>query len=368
MKTTRFLGAAAAAVLAAGVLTGFAVPASAGQDLLNPDMVPAMQRDLGLTHDQAMARLQSEDGAAKLAQAVAATLGDTLAGVTYNAATGKAHIETTNPAQLAKIRQSGAEAELVKFSARQLDSTVDVLNAGEKAAPAAVIGWGVDSVTNRVTLNVLRGQRSTAEAFLTKSGVDTSAVTLAETTGRPSLHYNISGGDAYYIGGSARCSAGFATTTGLLSAGHCAALTGAGALTGSNGVSLGSWGAYSFPTNDYSAIRTNSNWTPLGQMNNGTAVRGSTAAATGASVCKAGSTTGWTCGTVGAKNQTVRYSEGTVFGMTATSAHSAAGDSGGGFISGNQAQGLLSGGDGTTTYFFPVNTALSATGTTLKLG
>lgn len=365
MKIARLLGAAATAVMTTGALAAVAVPAS-GQDLLNPDMVPALQRDLGLTHDQAVARLKSEDAANKITEAVSAALGDAFGGATYDAATGKARIATTNPALTAKIREAGAEAAVVKFSARQLDSTVDKLNAGEKAAPAAITGWGVDSAANRVTVSVLQGQRGTADAFLAKSGVDKSSVTVVETAAQPSLYYNIRGGDAYYIGGSARCSVGFSTTTGFLTAGHCAALTGAGALTGSNGVSLGSWGRYSFPTNDYAAVRTNSSWTPLAQMNNGTAVRGSSNAATGTSVCKAGSTTGWTCGTIGAKNQTVRYSEGTVYGMTATNVRSAAGDSGGGFIAGNYAQGILSGGNTSVTYFFPIGAALSGTGTTLK--
>ena len=365
MKIARLLGAAATAVMATGALAATAVPAS-GQDLLNPDMVPAMQRDLGLTHDQALARLASQDVANKVTEGLSAALGDAFGGATYNAATGKAHVETTNAALVGKIREAGAEAEIVKFSARRLDSTVSTLNAAEKAAPAAITGWGVDATTNRVTLSVLQGQRGAAAAFLAKSGVDTSAVTVVETTAQPSLYANIRGGDPYYIGGNARCSVGFSTTTGFLSAGHCAALTGAGALTGSNGASLGTWGRYSFPTNDYSAVRTNSNWTPLAQMNNGTAVRGSSNAATGTAVCKAGSTTGWTCGTIGAKNQTVRYSEGTVYGMTATNVRSAAGDSGGGFIAGNLAQGLLSGGNTSVTYFFPIGAALSGTGTTLK--
>jgi hypothetical protein len=365
MKIARLLGAAATAVMATGALAATAVPAS-GQDLLNPDMVPAMQRDLGLTHDQVLSRLQSEDVANRVTEGLSGALGDAFGGATYNAATGKAHVETTNAALVGKIREAGAEAEVVKFSARQLDSTVSVLNAGEKAAPAAITGWGVDSATNRVTLSVLPGQRGAADAFVAKSGVDKSSVTVVETPSTPTTYANVRGGDAYYIGGNARCSVGFSTTTGFLSAGHCAALTGAGALTGSNGASLGSWGRYSFPTNDYSAVRTNSNWTPLAQMNNGTAVRGSSNAATGTSVCKAGSTTGWTCGTIGAKNQTVRYSEGTVYGMTATNVRSAAGDSGGGFIAGNNAQGLLSGGNTSVTYFFPIGAALSGTGTTLK--
>jgi len=182
MKIARLLGAAATAVMATGALAATAVPAS-GQDLLNPDMVPAMQRDLGLTHDQALARLKSEDAANKLTESLTAALGDAFGGATYNAATGKAHVETTNAALAGKIREAGAEAEVVKFSARQLDSTVSTLNAAEKAAPAAVTGWGVDSATNRVTLSVLQGRRSAADAFLAKSGVDSSSVTVVEIAG-----------------------------------------------------------------------------------------------------------------------------------------------------------------------------------------
>jgi hypothetical protein len=365
MKIARLLGAAATAVMATGALTAIAVPAS-GQDLLNPDIVPAMQRDLGLTHDQALTRLKNEDVAGKVTAALTAALGDAFGGATFNATTGKAHVTTTNATLVGKIREAGAEAEVVKFSARQLNSTVDTLNAADKAAPAAITGWGVDDATNRVSLDVLQGQRAAADAFLAKSGVDKSAVAIHETATKPSTYANIRGGDAYYIGGSSRCSVGFSTTTGFLTAGHCGALTGGGSLTGSNGAALGSWITYRFPGSDYAAVRTNSNWTPVAQMNNGTAVRGSSNAATGSSVCKAGSTTGWTCGTIGAKNQSVRYSEGTVNGMTATNVRSAAGDSGGGFIAGNYAQGILSGGNTSVTYFFPIGAALSGTGTTLK--
>lgn len=68
----------------------------------------------------------------------------------------------------------------------------------------------------------------------------------------------------------------------------------------------------------------NASWVPrpivngYGQGN--VTVRGSTEAAVGASVCRSGSTTGWRCGTLQAKNQTVRYAQGTVFGLTRTSA------------------------------------------------
>ena len=99
-------------------------------------------------------------------------------------------------------------------------------------------------------------------------------------------------------------------------------------------------------------------------------VGGSAEAAVGASVCRSGSTTGWRCGTIQAKNQTVRYSQGAVYGMTRTNACAEPGDSGGSWISGNQAQGVTSGGSGNcssggTTYFQPVNEILSRYGLSL---
>ncbi|MEV6897820.1 S1 family peptidase [Amycolatopsis sp. NPDC051372] len=367
MKIIRFLGIAAVAAATAGTMAAVTSPV-AGATLLNPDMVPAMQRDLGLTHDQAIARLAAEDSATKVGQALETALGDSFGGASYDAATGKARVGVTDASLVEKVRAAGAEAQVVRFSERQLDSSVAKLNAGEKTAPQSVTAWGVDPASNRVTITVLKGQRAAAEKFARQSGVDTSSLEVTETAAKPQLHYNVLGGDAYYIGGSSRCSVGFSVNGGFLTAGHCAALTGAGPLTGYNRVSMGSFSSYRFPGSDYAYARVNSNWTPVGQINNGTRVAGSTAAAVGASVCKSGSTTGWTCGTIRAKNQTVRYPEGTVSGMVLTNARSDHGDSGGSFISGNQAQGLLSGGDTVNTYFYPIANALSATGTTLVRG
>jgi streptogrisin C len=99
-------------------------------------------------------------------------------------------------------------------------------------------------------------------------------------------------------------------------------------------------------------------------------VAGSTEAAVGASICRSGSTTGWHCGTISAKNQTVNYAQGSVSGLTRTNVCAEPGDSGGSWLSGNQAQGVTSGGSGNctsggTTYFQPVNEILSAYGLTL---
>ncbi|MEV6908277.1 S1 family peptidase [Amycolatopsis sp. NPDC051071] len=365
MKFTKLLGVAATAVVSAGALvTGTPAAASSDGTLLNAEMVPALQRDLGLTAGQALARIQSETAAGTLEQSLASSLAGSFGGASYNEATGKLRVGVTDAAKLAKVTAAGAEAELVRFSSAQLDSTVDRLNAGERTADGAITGWGVDAKSNRVTLNVLPGKGGTVDSYLEKTGVDKAAVSVVETTSVPTLKYDVRGGDAYYINNSSRCSIGFSVNGGFLTAGHC----GPGTVAGSNRVAMGSFARTSFPTNDYGHVRVNSNWVPRGIINNGTRVSGSNVAATGASVCKSGSTTGWTCGTVGAKNQTVRYAEGTVYGMTATNVHSQAGDSGGSFIAGNQAQGMLSGGNSSVTYFFPVRPALSATGTSLVLG
>ncbi|SDZ40046.1 streptogrisin C [Amycolatopsis xylanica] len=359
----KVLGAAAAAALAVSAIA--ASPAAAFTPL-NPDMMPAMQQDLGLTYDQAVAALATENAASTLSESLTAALGDTFAGSYYDATTKRLHVDVTDASKLDQVKAAGADAGVARFSATQLNSTVDRLNSAEATAPKSVTTWGVDSKTNRVTVTVEPGKAGDVDSYLAKTGVDKGAVTVVESADRPSLQYDVRGGDAYYIANRARCSIGFSVTGGFVSAGHCAAI--GSSLTGYNQVAMGSFSRYSFPTNDYSLARTNSNWTPRGVINNGTRVAGSTEAATGTSACKSGSTTGWTCGTIGAKNQTVRYAEGTVYGMTATNIHSEGGDSGGSIIAGNQGQGLLSGGNSTTMYFFPLNKALSALGATLIRG
>jgi streptogrisin C len=143
---------------------------------------------------------------------------------------------------------------------------------------------------------------------------------------------------------------------------------------GYNQVAMGSFQGSSFPGNDYAWVGVNSNWTPRPWVNNysggNVTVTGSTESAVGASICRSGSTTGWHCGSVQAKNQTVNYAQGTVTGLTRTNVCAEPGDSGGSWLSGSQAQGVTSGGSGNcssggTTYFQPVNEILSAYSLTL---
>ena len=92
----------------------------------------------------------------------------------------------------------------------------------------------------------------------------------------------------------------------------------------------------------------------------------------GAEACKIGATTGTTCGEVQAYNVTVRYAEGTVFGLTRTNICTQPGDSGGAMFAGSRAQGITSGGtiggcsqSGFRSFFQPADEALSVYGLTL---
>jgi streptogrisin C len=116
------------------------------------------------------------------------------------------------------------------------------------------------------------------------------------------------GGDAYYPG-NARCSIGFSVNGGFVTAGHCG---GVGTSTsGVNGVAQGTVRGSSFPGNDYAWVQVNASWTSRPWVNNyaggSVSVAGSNEAPVGAWVCRSGSTTGWRCGTIQAKNVTVNY-------------------------------------------------------------
>ncbi|TQJ02408.1 S1 family peptidase [Amycolatopsis cihanbeyliensis] len=100
---------------------------------------------------------------------------------------------------------------------------------------------------------------------------------------------------------------------------------------------------------------------------------GSAEAPIGASVCRTGSTTGWHCGVIQAKNQTIVYPDGRVHGVTRTSVCAEPGDGGAPFVHSDQAQGVLLGGSGNcaaggSSYFVPVNPVLKRYGLILFTG
>ncbi len=188
----------------------------------------------------------------------------------------------------------------------------------------------------------------------------------------------ISAGEQYVISDKDLCSTGFAVTAangqgGFVSAGHCGEA--GNAVQDADGTAIGTFAASNFPGTDYGWVVTNERFaaTPTVSRHNGTvvAVHGDAPASIGAPVCMSGQASGWHCGTITAVNQTVEYDQGLVSGLTATSVCSDGGDSGGAFVSVDQAQGIVSGGIGDcasdgTTYFQPLGPILTAYGLSLR--
>ncbi|MEV4217275.1 S1 family peptidase [Nonomuraea sp. NPDC049725] len=366
---------AGTALLAACLATPFTpalaaepVPQAAPADT-PPAVIDALERDLGLTEQQVVTRLANEQRAAAVEATLTASLGDSYGGAWLNADASKLMVATTDAAEKPAIEAKGAEPVVVTRTLAQLDGVKAKIDQAPRKARSGASLWYVDVTTNSVV--IVAGQQQAAEALAAAAGVDRSAVQLTVSTESPQLYQDIVGGDPYYIGTS-RCSIGFSvtrgSTPGFVTAGHCGRT---GARTSSPS---GTFQGSSFPGNDYAWVATpGHNATPYVRGAGGSlvAVRGSTQASVGSSICRSGSTTGWRCGTIQQHNASVTYPQGTVSGLTRTSACAQPGDSGGPFISNGQAQGVTSGGSGNcstggTTYHQPVNEILSRYGLTLR--
>ncbi|MFD9035374.1 S1 family peptidase [Streptomyces sp. NPDC059567] len=377
MRRTSALRAAVAALMLTvglgGAHSGTASAAPAADPpTVSSGLLDAMQQDLGLTKYQAEERLRAEQAAVRVENEARRITGGSYAGAWFEATTGRLVVALTDRNEEADVRALGADTRLVRHSAAALDGTKSRLDA--LAAPSGVAGWHVDPRSNSVVLTVVRAARTepAVRAFVAQARA-TGPVTVVETANAPRTYAaGTVGGDPYYTG-NVRCSIGFSVHGGFVTAGHCGRA--GAAVRGWDGSAMGTFQGSSFPGDDYAYVSIHSGWwTVPVVLGWGTVpdrlVRGSAEAPIGASICRSGSTTRWHCGTVLAKNETVNYSQGAVHQMTKTSVCAEGGDSGGSFISGDQAQGVTSGGwgncsSGGETWFQPVNEILGRYGLTL---
>ncbi|WP_433272976.1 S1 family peptidase [Actinosynnema sp. CS-041913] len=357
--------ALAAALVTAGTLSTTAQAAPADQDT---QILAAIQRDLGLTAEQARDRLSADQTSSETARDLRKRLNDRFGGAWIDPS-GALTVGVTTNADLDQVGRG--RGKLVPRSEADLDAVKSTLDRHVAKAPRSVPGWYVDLPTNTVVVKSQPGKLSAARAFVAASGVDAAAVRYVPTNESPRPLIDVIGGNAYNIGSGSRCSVGFSVNGGFVTAGHCGT-TGA-STSGPSGTFRGS----SFPGNDYAWVQVAAGNTPRGLVNNysgGTvSVAGSQDAPVGATVCRSGSTTGWHCGTIQARNSSVSYPQGTVTGLIQTTVCAEPGDSGGSLLAGTQAQGVTSGGSGNcrtggTTYFQPVNEILQAYGLTLITG
>ncbi|PRY38775.1 S1 family peptidase [Umezawaea tangerina] len=360
------------ALLAVGASVGL-TPTTLAAPSVAPDMVAAMKQDLGLTDQQARTRLAHESVATKAAPKAEEAAGEAFAGTWYDADKGKLVVALTDSSKASAVRSTGAETTAATHTMAKLDSTRRQLDALSKAGsvPSGVSAWRVDPRTNSVVVDVQEG--ADVSAFLDKARaagpvtVNTKDVKAPQTFAAGTV-----GGDPYYVG-PYRCSIGFSVAGGYVTAGHCAA--GDGVAYGWDRSYQGNFAGSSFPGNDYAFVRTGGGWwnVPVvlgwGTVSDAL-VRGSWEAPVGTSVCRSGSTTHWHCGVIQGRNETVNYAQGAVYEMVGTSVCAEGGDSGGSFITGDQAQGVTSGGYGNCsaggrTWFQPVNEILRVYGLSL---
>ncbi|MFB8215501.1 S1 family peptidase [Streptomyces anulatus] len=357
---------------AAGPTTASAAPTDPTKAPASAALLTAMQRDFGLTEGEAVARLADEKAATALEPKVRRAAGSAFGGSWFDAKTGKLVVAVTNAGKAEVVRAAGADTRLVEHSAKQLDAAKARIDA--LPAPSGVSSWHVDPATSSVVVNVVASEQrdNDVRSFVAKAR-EAGPVTVETTAEAPqTFAAGTVGGDPYYTG-NVRCSIGFSVHGGFVTAGHCG---GAGqSVRGWDGSAIGNFQGSSFPGDDYAWVNVaNGWWTVPVVIGWGTVsdqlVRGSNEAPIGASICRSGSTTHWHCGNVLAKNETVNYSQGAVHQMTKTSVCAEGGDSGGSFISGDQAQGVTSGGwgncsGGGETWYQPVNEILNRYGLTL---
>jgi streptogrisin D len=289
----------------------------------------------------------------------------------YLDASGRLTVNVLGAGAAAQVRAAGATPRLVARSTASLERVKAALDAAGTAPVGS--SWGVDVVSNTVLVSVPSGRGA---AFVARARSFGAAARVQRAPAVQTQAFY--GGQAILHSGS-RCSAGFITRSGsgrnyVLTAGHCTNL--GGTWTTSSGQTIGPVAASSFLGNDFGAIRISNPAAldPRGGVLDGGAFRDITGASrvpVNSQACKTGSTTGTTCGIVQAYNVTVRYAEGTVYGLTRTSICTQPGDSGGAMFAGSQAQGITSGGSiggcgsGFQSFFQPADEALSVYGLTL---
>ena len=384
----RTVVAIAATVTAAGAALAFTLPSmaetnpsSAGTAAqltggLAPQLRAAMTRDLGVSGDQAAAQVARAKWASGVADTLRTEAGSAYAGSWLTNQGMTLNVGITDPAMAATVRAAGATPKIVENSVAELDSAKRSLDSTATKADRDLPGWYVDVASNKVAVQALPGDADQARQLAEDAGLPADAVKVVIVKAAPKPLADIIGGQAYFINlaeGTARCSIGFSVDGGFVTAGHCGA---PGDQTlGADQQPQGEVVASVFPGDaDFGVVQTNADFTPQPFVDdfNGNAlpVAGSTEAPIGAAVCRFGSTTGGHCGTILAKNETVNYPEGTVTGLTRTDACAEGGDSGGSWLSGDQAQGVTSGGSGDCTvggetFFQPVNEILQRNNLTL---
>lgn len=346
--------ATAAALVPLGLSTANALPAGYGQPVATAAI--ADLTGAGLTPAQATRLLTAQPGLIATGERLVDRVGADAAGMYLDPRSATVVVNVVDRADAATVEAAGARAEVVEHSTAELTAVRDQLLKSQPADTAV----GIDIRANQVVVRV--GDAADAAHLTAAASRYGDMVRTEHLTG--SFTTAISGGDAI-TGSGGRCSLGFSTTgnTGI-TAGHCTSAI--ASWTDGSGAYYGPSIAANFPGNDYGLIRNDGGLAQPGNVNlyNGgyQDITNAGDPSPGMSVCKSGSTTGLTCGTVTQTGMTICYAEGCVSNMAESTAAVNPGDSGGAWFAGDIAIGITSGMGGGFSYFQPVVPGLNMYG------
>jgi streptogrisin D len=347
--------AAAAAALPFTVPTAQALPAGYGESVAT-EAIATLTAD-GLTPAAATDLLEAQPDLIARGERLVDRVGADAAGMYIDRDSAEVVVSVVDRADVATVRAGGATARVVDHSMAELTGARDALS---KVLPTDTAA-GIDVRANQVVVQI--GATASGTDHLTSVAARYGDMVRTERLAG-SFATAISGGDAI-IGSGGRCSLGFNTTgnTGI-TAGHC---TGAiASWSDGAGNYYGPSIAANFPGQDYGLIRNDGGLYQPGNVNlyNGAYqdITGAGNPYVGLYLCKSGSTTGLTCGTVTAVGMTICYAQGCVYNMAQSTAYVQPGDSGGAWFTGGTAVGITSGMGGGYSYFQPVVPGLNMYG------
>lgn len=321
-------------------------------------------------HDIAVAAGPSGDAT----QIIADRLGEShTAGIYLDRGKRRFVITVTDSKTADAVKNAGAIPEQVTYDGAYLDSIKQKLDVTFKTPGTT---WGVDTPANQVIIRadstVSAADFSELADFIAPYGDAARIVRIGGGTNETSG--SINGGD-YIRNDSASCSYGFtvrsktdANYKAILTAGHCT-ITSGNDWSKSDGTYIGyTVGHFYGNGNDFGLIRAY-NTQNVTYYGNVTGQNGASQDITYSrdsriyeTVCASGYRSGYGCGLVGLKNQTVNYSDGhQVTGLDEANICRNDGDSGGPLFAQDAALGILSGANDSECFSFyqPVNEALA---------
>jgi len=363
--------------------------AGSGPADVDPDAAAALANQKGISIAQAIARLGQQQALGDLGARIEKSLAGRSGG-TYLDTDGNLVVTTLDKASEAVVTRNGARAQLVDDSSARLDAIMAQLDRqASEGRAGSVQGWYVDVPTNTVVVTVTEGATDSSTVAMTKLATTFGASLRIEyqpADQAPQPAEWLVGGFQIVIPTGGTCSVGFNTLDALnrnvvLTAGHCVKTSGN---VSRNGYVIGSTRTANFPTDDFGTFWNSypGYWQPSVSVYKYNGTYATVAGQrdnppVGATVCKSGRTTGYTCGTIKAVNQTVNYPQGIVYGLVRHTACVEGGDSGGSNISADYyALGVTSGASTTSStgkclsksggtnvsWYQPVGEALSANG------